>query len=72
MIKVRHFTNIACQKLSDDPNLDERAMGATVGAIKQLLHFWMDQNLILFDGKVYQQIGGAPMGSRLSPVLANI
>ncbi len=71
-VPVNQTIDIAFQKLSNDPNLDERAMGATVGAIKQLLRFCMDQNLFLFDGKVYQQIGGAPMGSRLSPVLANI
>ncbi len=32
----------------------------------------MNNNFFLFDGRVFQQVEGAPMGSRLGPVLANI
>ena len=68
-------TNKACiiirQRLEEDPELNQRT-SLTIDDIISLLEFCITSTYFSFQGKFYEQVEGAAMGSPLSPIVANI
>ena len=62
--------NIIKQKLKEDTELNQRT-SLTIDIIS-LLEFCITSTYFSFQGKYYEQVEGAAMGSPLSPIVANI
>ena len=61
--------NIIIEKLF---SVNETVHNLNKGQLKYLLTLATKESYFLFDGKLYQQVEGAAMGSPLGPILANI
>ena len=68
-------TNKACiiirQRLEEDSELNQRT-SLSIDDIISLLEFCITSTYFSFQGKFYEQVEGAAMGSPLSPIVANI
>ena len=68
-------TNKACiiirQRLEEDSELNQRT-SLSIDDIISLLEFCITSTYFSFQGKFYDQVEGAAMGSPLSPIVANI
>ena len=68
-------TNKACiiirQRLEEDLELNQRT-SLSIDDIISLLEFCITSTYFSFQGKFYEQVEGAAMGSPLSPIVANI
>ena len=63
--------SIIKQRLEEDPELNQRT-SLSIGNIISLLEFCITSTYFSFEGKFYEQVEGAAMGSPLSPIVANI
>ena len=63
--------NIIKQRLEEDPELSQRT-SLSIGNIISLLEFCITSTYFSFQGKFYEQVEGAAMGSPLSPIVVNI
>ena len=63
--------SIIKQRLEEDPELNQRT-SLSIGNIISLLEFYITSTYFSFQGKFYEQVEGAAMGSPLSPIVANI
>ena len=63
--------NIIKQSLEEDPELSQRT-SLSIGNIISLLEFCITSTYFSFQGKFYEQVEGAAMGSPLSTIVANI
>ena len=70
-VPVDPSINIVQQKLSQDPTLPQRTQ-MSIQQIVTLLEFCLKNTDFLFLGKYYEQVHGAAMGSRISPLTANL
>ena len=59
------------QRLEEDQELNQRA-SLSIDNITSLLEFCITSTYFSFQGKFYEQVEGAAMGSPLSPVVANL
>ena len=59
------------QGLEEDPELNQRT-SLSIDNIISLLEFCITSTYFSFQGKFYEQVEGAAMGSPLSPIVANI
>ena len=59
------------QRLEEDPELSQRT-SLSIDDIISLLEFCITSTYFSFQGKYYEQVEGAAMGSPLSPIVANI
>ena len=57
--------------LEDDKKLHERTT-MTVNQISCLLEFCLTTTYFTFQGKIFEQVKGAAMGSPISPIVANL
>ena len=68
-------TSKACiiikQRLEEDEELKHRT-SLSIENITSLLEFCITSTYFSFQGKFYEQVEGAPMGSPLSPIVANL
>ena len=64
-------SNSAGHKLSQDTTLPQRT-NMSISQIIKLLEFCLKHTYLLFQGKYYEQIHGAAMGSPISPLIANL
>ena len=62
---------IVKQKLTQDLTLPQRT-NMTIQQIVQFLEFCLTNTYFLFQGKYYEQVQGAAMGSPISPLIANL
>ena len=70
-VPVDPFIQIVQQKLSQDPTLPQRT-NMSIQQIMKLLEFCLKNTYFLFQGKYYEQVHGAAMGSPISPIIANL
>ena len=63
--------NIIKDLLDKDNTLKERTV-MEVGDIILLLEFCLKNRYFFFQGQFYEQVEGAPMGSPVSPIVANL
>ena len=68
-VPVAETCNIVLNKIF--PSSDTSYEGFNKSLFEKVLNNYIE-NLFLFDGQTYEQIGGLPMGNCVSPVLANI
>ena len=59
------------KKLLEDQTLQQRT-SMTVNNITCLLEFFLNSTYFTFQGKFYEQVEGAAMGSPISPIVANL
>ena len=59
------------QRLEEDPELNQRT-SLSIDNIMSLLEFCITSTYFSFQGKFYEQVEGAAMGSPLSPIVSNI
>ena len=59
------------QRLQQDPTLPLRT-SMSIPQVTSLLEFCLTNTYFLFQGKYYEQVQGAAMGSPISPLIANI
>ena len=59
------------QYLEDDQELQQRT-SMTVKYIICLLEFCLKNAYFIFQGRFYEQVEGAAMGSSISPIIANV
>ena len=59
------------QKFAQDPALPQRT-SMSIQQIVTLLEFCLKNTYFLFQGKFYEQVQGAAMGSPISPLIANL
>ena len=70
-VPIQPVLNIIKSKLENDKDLKQRT-SMTVGHITSLLEYCLKSTDFVFQGKYYEQLEGAAMGSPLSPIIANI
>ena len=70
-VPTKKASNIIKQKLEEDQELNQRT-ALTIENIISLLEFCITSTYFSFQGKFYEQVEGAAMGSPLSPIVANI
>ena len=70
-VPIQPVLNIIQNKLENDKDLKQRT-SMTVGHITSLLEYCLKSTYFVFQGKYYEQLEGAAMGSPLSPIIANI
>ena len=70
-VPMQPVLNIMKNKLENDKDLKQRT-SMTVGHITSLLEYCLKSTYFVFQGKYYEQLEGAAMGSPLSPIIANI
>ena len=63
--------NIVKQRLTQDPTLPQRTQ-MSIPQIVTLLELCLKNTYFLFQGKYYEQVHGAAMGSPISPLIANL
>ena len=70
-VPIKPALDIIQQRLAKDQDLQKRT-SMTIQHIITLLDFCLNSTSFMFQGKYYQQMEGAAMGSPLSPIVANI
>ena len=70
-VPVAPSIQIVKQKLQQDPTLPQRT-NMFIQQITTLLEFCLTNTYFLFQGKYYEQVQGAAMGSPISPLIANL
>ena len=70
-VPIQPVINIIHDKLANDKDLQQRTSMA-IHHIISLLEFCLKNTYFVFQGKYYEQIEGAAVGSPLSPIVANI
>ena len=70
-VPVDPSINIVKHRLSQDPTLPQRTQMSTQQIIT-LLESCLKNTYFLFQGKYYEQVHGAAMGSPISPLIANL
>ena len=70
-VPTKKASNIIKQMLEEDQELSQRT-ALTIENIISLLEFCITSTYFSFQGKFYEQVEGAAMGSPLSPIVANI
>ena len=70
-VQVDPAINIVKQRLTEDPSLPQRTQ-MSIPQIVTLLEFCLKNTYFLFQGKYYEQVHGAAMGSPISPIKANL
>ena len=70
-VPVHHAIQIVKQRLQQDTTLPQRT-SMSIPQITSLLEFCLTNTYFLFQGKYYEQVQGAAMGSPISPLIANI
>ena len=68
---VQPAIQIVKQMLQQDTTLPQRT-SMSIAQITSLLEFCLTHTYFLFQGKYYEQVQGAAMGSPISPLIANI
>ena len=68
---VAETITIVKQRLTQDPTLPQRSQ-MSIPQIVTLLEFCLKNTYFLFQGKYYEQVHGAAMGSPISPFIANL
>ena len=63
--------NIVKQKLQQDPLITQRSY-MSIPQIVTLLEFCLRKTYFLFQGKYYEQVHDAAMGSHISPLITNL
>ena len=70
-VPVAPSIQIVKQKLQQDSTLPQRT-NMSIQQITTLLEFCLTNTYFLFQGKYYEQVQGAAMGSPISPLIANL
>ena len=70
-VPVQPSIQIVKQRLQQDNTLPQRT-SMSIQQITSLLEFCLSHTYFLFQGKYYEQVQGATMGSPISPLIANI
>ena len=70
-VPVQPSIHIVQQRLQQDSTLPQRT-SMSITQITSLLEFCLTHTYFLFQGKYYEQVQGAAMGSPISPLIANI
>ena len=70
-VPVQPAIQIVKQRLQQDTTLPQRT-NMSISQITSLLEFFLTHTYFLFQGKYYEQVQGAAMGSPISPFIANI
>ena len=70
-VPVDPSIHIVQQKLTQDPTLHQRT-SMSIQNIVSLLEFCLKNTYFLFQGKYYEQVHGAAMGSPIIPLIANL
>ena len=70
-VPVQPSIQILKQRLQQDNTLPQRT-NMSIPQITSLLEFCLTHTYFLFQGKYYEQVQGAAMGSPISPLIANI
>ena len=70
-VPVHPAIQIVKQSLQQDNTLPQRT-SMSIPQITSLLEFCLTNTYFLFQGKYYEQVQGAAMGSPISPLIANI
>ena len=70
-VPVQPSIQIVKQRLQQDNTLPQRT-SMSIPQITSLLEFCLSHTYFLFQGKYYEQVQGAAMGSPISPLIANI
>ena len=70
-VPIQPVLNIIKNKLENDQDLKQRT-SMSVHHITSLLEYCLRSTYFVFQGKYYEQLEGAAMGSPLSPIIANI
>ena len=70
-VPVQPAIQIVKQRLQQDTTLPQRT-NMSISQITSLLEFCLTHTYFLFQGKYYEQVQGAAMGSPISPLIANI
>ena len=71
LVPVAPSIQIVKQRLQQDPTLPQRT-NMSIPQITILLEFCLTNTYFFFQGKYYEQVQGAVMGSPLSPLIANL
>ena len=70
-VPIEHAMNIIRKHLEEDKELQKRT-SKTVNNIICLFEFCMKNTYFLFQSRACEQVEGAPMGSPISPIVANL
>ena len=70
-VPVQPAIQIVKQRLQQDNTLPQRT-SMSIPQITSLLEFCLTNTYFFFQGKYYEQVQGAAMGSPISPLIANI
>ena len=70
-VPIQPSINIIKKHLEQGRELQQRTF-MTVSCIICLLEFGMKNTYFLFQGRYYEQLEGAAMGSPISPIVANL
>ena len=70
-VPVQPSIQIVKQRLQQDNTLPQRT-SMSISQITSLVEFCLTNTYFLFQGKYYEQVQGAAMGSPISPFIANI
>ena len=70
-VPVKLAIQIVKQRLQQENTLPQRT-SMSIAQITSLLEFCLTNTYFLFQGKFYEQVQGAAMGSSISPLIANI
>ena len=70
-VPIQPSIQIVKQRLQQDPTLPQRTC-MSIPQIITLLEFCLNNTYFLFQGKYYEQVQGAAMGSPISSLIANI
>ena len=70
-VPVQPSIQIVKNRLQQDTSLPQRT-AMSIPQITSLLEFCLTHTYFLFQGKYYEQVQGAAMGSPISPLIANI
>ena len=70
-VPIQPAINIIKNKLSQDRDLQQRTF-MTIHQIISLLEFCLKKSYFVFQGRYYEQLEGAAMGSPINPMVANL
>ena len=70
-VPIQEALQVIEEKLQDDTSLDDRTM-MSPSTICHLTELCMKSTYFKFEDQLYEQTEGAPMGSPLSPVIADL
>ena len=70
-VPTQPATNIIKKLLEEDQELQNRTP-MSVGNIICLIEFCLNSTYFMFQGKYFEQVEGAAMGSPISPIVANL